>query len=170
MEWINYLPEWLISDEVWEKADKINEMLDKDPSIRKTINILESTKLDDRFKYYPQIETVNQCLKDIFWDDYQLIIITNYFLAYLEDFIEAYYNFNNDNNDDNNELRYESEKSSFRHLLSESWINFFNKLEKENPHLWFQELSKLRREYKRNFVNLIIERIQYIPNDENRTK
>gem|GEM_PF-3595609 len=41
-------------------------MLDKDPSIRKTINILESTKLDDRFKYYPQIETVNQCLKDIF--------------------------------------------------------------------------------------------------------
>gem|GEM_PF-4919144 len=49
-----------------------------------------------------------------------MIIITNYFLAYLEDFIEAYYNFNNDNNDDNNELRYESEKSSFRHLLSES--------------------------------------------------
>ena len=166
---MNYLPEWLIPDEVWEKSDKINEMLDNNPSIKKTIRILESTNLDDRFRYYSQIETINQCLKDVFWDDYQLIIITNYFLAYLEDFMEAYYNFKSNNNEDTN-LRYESEKSSFRHLLSESWRNFFRKLEKDNPDLGFQELSKLRREYKRNFVNLILERIQYIPDDENRTK
>ncbi len=169
MAMLDYLPEWLVSEEQIKRNDAILEEIYSDPSIIESARQLESTILNEKYKYYSQIETINNCLQESFWENSELIKINNYFLAFLEDLMDASHNLQKKDNK-KNRLRFEWAKSSLRSSISECGISFFKKLEKNNPDLWFQDLIKLSSKYDDKFIDLILERIKYIPDDENRTK
>jgi len=163
-ESMKYMPEWFIDESIWEESDKqMKKMYEFEP-LRKSKEELDSTTLNDKYRYFPQIETIKQCLEEVFWKNIRFIIIRNRFLFTLEELVDSYNSIQNDKENPDLKSKFEFHRSDMASYLHDNWIEFFERLEEQNPNLWFQELSKLRITYKNKFIDLLLERIQYIPN------
>jgi len=167
MERRNYLPDGLIPDEIGEKSDNIIEEIYKNPNLKKSMEELESTILSAEYKYISQIASINKCVKEIFWDNF---IINNRFLLRLWNIVDSYHKLKIDSNNKELQNKYKRDRIDVRQQVNECSRNFFRKLEKDNPDLGFQELIRLSSKYDNKFIELILERIQYVPDNENKIK
>lgn len=153
----------------WEEVDKrINQL----PWIVEIEKELESTLLSDKFRYSPQIPVIRDCLKEAFGEYSLDIKIVNRFLVELDNFLMAYNDyvvFPWDKNSKEWQFiddRYNAKRVFMIEYFSHYWRTMYDKLEEKYINKWIEEVMKIWNDMEQNFLELLLQRIQYIPNKE----
>lgn len=155
-----------------DTSQELDREIQNLPWMEESKRELESTLLSDKYKYSPQIPVIRDCLKEIFLDDIQYIRIVNRFLLNIEKLIDSYHDLTNNRWDKNSEqykefeIRFEWAKMEMFSYFTEYWEEYYDRLQVENSGKKIEEIALIWWKLEQKFIELLLQRIKYIPNKE----
>lgn len=165
-----WMPEWMIDEKLGDKSEEFEQEIKSIPSLEEAWRRLNSTELDPRYEYYPQIWVIMECLRDAeaFWDYANDVTIVNELLFDIRELKQAQYDYENFLWEKEWETwkkinkRYIWKQNDIIDYLVTKWRTAERKMVEDLKDKSEQEREEIIKQRSRKFIDLVMERVKYV--------